>query len=260
MRMVKAHDERLNEFLDAAASIMARKGYEKTTIQEIIDAVGVSKGAFYHYFSSKEELLDALAEKSADAALERISEAIGREDMRADDKLRAFLGATWQWKSENLEFVAVLASVFAEENVRLRNRIIQKSKALNESILLGIVEQGIGEGVFQVKYPRETVELYIQLMVAASDSWIRIMTSDAGAAEKSRRAKRTFAVVLEMLEKMLGMPEGSAGRVPDRYIRKLLKMDLGAMDLVTFPAGGAPGSRDNPAVDSSLPPERREAR
>ena len=53
MRVVKEHDERKAEFVDAAIALMSQKGYESTTIQDIIDEVGVSKGAFYHYFSSK---------------------------------------------------------------------------------------------------------------------------------------------------------------------------------------------------------------
>ena len=63
-RQVKEYDERYQEFLDVGQRLFYTKGYDQTSIQEIIAAVGVAKGLFYYYFRAKGDLLDAIIERS----------------------------------------------------------------------------------------------------------------------------------------------------------------------------------------------------
>ena len=63
-RQVKDYDDRYQEFLDVGERLFYTKGYDQTSIQEIIDAVGVAKGLFYYYFRAKGDLLDAIIERS----------------------------------------------------------------------------------------------------------------------------------------------------------------------------------------------------
>ena len=53
-----AHALRRDEFVDAAQRLIQSRGYEQMSIQDVLDELGASKGAFYHYFDSKEGLLD----------------------------------------------------------------------------------------------------------------------------------------------------------------------------------------------------------
>ncbi len=61
-RVVKAADERRSEFIAAAQNLFYSKGYESTSVNDLISVVGVSKGAFYHYFDSKQAVLEALVD------------------------------------------------------------------------------------------------------------------------------------------------------------------------------------------------------
>lgn len=63
MRIVKEHEERKNEILDTAEILFEEKGYDKCSVNDILNRIGIAKGTFYHYFKSKEELLDALIER-----------------------------------------------------------------------------------------------------------------------------------------------------------------------------------------------------
>ena len=65
MRISKKHDIRLNEILDISENLFATKGYEKTTVNDILDGVGIGKGTFYHYFKSKAEVMDAVIMRMA---------------------------------------------------------------------------------------------------------------------------------------------------------------------------------------------------
>ena len=56
-------EERRNQLVDAALRLFAEKGFDKTTIKDLSEAVGVAQGLIYHYFGSKEELLFAAVDR-----------------------------------------------------------------------------------------------------------------------------------------------------------------------------------------------------
>lgn len=60
MRIVKAKSERKKEILEAATKIFLKKGFEKTSMEDIIAATSLSKGGFYHYYSNTTDILHDL--------------------------------------------------------------------------------------------------------------------------------------------------------------------------------------------------------
>jgi AcrR family transcriptional regulator len=80
-RIVKHPELRRNELLGCAQALFLERGYDKASLNEVIIAAGVSKGAFYHYFASKEALLEALAARFAEAALARIRTVLDAPDL-----------------------------------------------------------------------------------------------------------------------------------------------------------------------------------
>jgi AcrR family transcriptional regulator len=63
VRVLKAPAVRRAELIDCAQRLFLTRGYERTTINDVIAAAGLSKGAFYHHFRSKEDMLEAIAEQ-----------------------------------------------------------------------------------------------------------------------------------------------------------------------------------------------------
>jgi len=63
------HTVRRDAFLDVAQRLVQTKGYEAMSIQDVLNELEASKGAFYHYFESKQELLEAVVERFSDGAL-----------------------------------------------------------------------------------------------------------------------------------------------------------------------------------------------
>ena len=59
-RNVKAPDERRSELIATAQQLFYTKGYERTSVSDIVKAVGVAQGTFYYYFGSKQAILEAL--------------------------------------------------------------------------------------------------------------------------------------------------------------------------------------------------------
>ncbi|MBN2168477.1 MAG: TetR/AcrR family transcriptional regulator [Actinobacteria bacterium] len=227
-RKAKQYDERKREFLDVATGLFVKKGYERTTVQEIIDIVGVSKGAFYHYFSSKEDLMDALFEDMVTAHLvDDEKEIIDNPGVSADKKMADFLAMVWRWKSRNIDMNLIfLPILYNEANVHLRNRLLATNRELFLPMLSKLVKQGNDEGVFDVENPVEAVDIIFRLILAGSDAFYEIATKEEKPSEKARMLTRWFGVMLDTIEKILGADKGSLGQIPDSFVRMISKVDL----------------------------------
>jgi AcrR family transcriptional regulator len=66
-RVTKVPEERKQELIDTAERLFLEKGYEQTTVADIVREIEVAQGTFYYYFSSKEEILEAIIEKDITA-------------------------------------------------------------------------------------------------------------------------------------------------------------------------------------------------
>src|SRR6202171_4161737 len=104
-RSVKAHEyaEKRNDILDVAMRYIATKGYEQMTTQDILEALQISRGAFYHYFESKQALLMGLVERIGEQAEQLVLPVVSDREMAAQDKLLRFFAVLDQYKRENLE-------------------------------------------------------------------------------------------------------------------------------------------------------------
>jgi len=88
MREVKEHNIRKKEILDKAQALFIKKGYSKTTINDILKAEGIAKGTFYHYFKSKEEVMDALIMRFVSLSAEIIEAKANQPGKNAIEKMR----------------------------------------------------------------------------------------------------------------------------------------------------------------------------
>ncbi len=91
VRTVKDPDVRRNEIIDVAQALFLSKGYDNTSVQDVLDGAGIAKGTFYHYFGSKMELLDALVDRLTDVASGFCGTDRARPELSAVEKLHAYL-------------------------------------------------------------------------------------------------------------------------------------------------------------------------
>ena len=100
-RIVKAPDVRRSEILDVAQRLFYRNGYEQSSVQDIISEIGIAKGTFYHYFSSKQDLLDAMIERMIDQTLQAVEPIVNDNQLNALEKFTRFFAYVESWKIEN---------------------------------------------------------------------------------------------------------------------------------------------------------------
>lgn len=87
--MAKTKEERRNEIIETAGKLFEEKGYEQTQVQDIVNEIGVAKGLFYYYFKSKDEVMEELADRYADAIIDAVNKLIDK-DISTFDKINRF--------------------------------------------------------------------------------------------------------------------------------------------------------------------------
>ncbi len=171
-RTVKDPDVRRNEILDVAQQLFLTKGYDNTSVQDILDGVGIAKGTFYHYFDSKIALLDNLIDRIINETMKGWeTHIIDNQKLCALEKLDQYFDTAMEWKTERREFfMDIVRVIYRDENAIYRHKMMQASLRYVAPILARIIEQGVSEGVFHTGYPQETAEIIFVLLRSMSES------------------------------------------------------------------------------------------
>ncbi len=126
MRILKNYDERKNEILDVAQKLFYSVGYDRTTVNVIIEEVGIAKGTFYYYFKSKLDLLENLVGRMVHKIMEALKTIIDA-DTNAAQKLINFYNEAAAIKIENREIVMQMMKVlYRDENLMTRHKMYEK--------------------------------------------------------------------------------------------------------------------------------------
>jgi len=212
MRIVKAAEVRRQELLDTAVRLFTTKGYEQTSINDVIAAVGVSKGAFYHHFASKEELIEALAVRYAEEAANRTKSVLEDKSLDCFERLSRFLSRMRDDKVEMTpEMFAAFAPIFRSENVQLYERTREAVNAVIRPMVVGIIAEGVAEKTFDTPDPEAAAETILYLM-GSTRTMVAELYSARTEFEIERQAKRLFERMTYLgtvVDRILGIPEGS---------------------------------------------------
>lgn len=211
-RVVKEHEYavRRDEILDVAQRLVQTKGYEAMTIQDVLDGLGISKGAFYHYFGSKQALLEGIIERMLAEVEGRIGPVVNDPDLRALDKLHSFFAVAAAWKSTQQAFVLALLRVwYTDENALVRQKVRLLMVSWMTPLLTLIIEQGIREGVWSTPYPAQVAEVVLSLLQDFSDAVaLLLLASDTAHCDLSR-LQNTVAAYTDAIERVLRSETGS---------------------------------------------------
>ncbi len=208
-RIVKERTARRNEILDVAQGLVFDHGYDQMTIQEILDRLQISKGAFYHHFESKEGLLEALLERMIDEVELVARPIVDDPTMPALEKLQRFFDRVSRWKMERKEYMlAILRVWYADENALVRQKFKAKRLQRAADWLVAIVQQGIDEGVLAPPFPDQVGGLILTIMESMGDAVAELLLSPDGSVDDLPRLERTIAAYTDALEAVLRAPEG----------------------------------------------------
>lgn len=212
-RVIKHPDIRRAELLDRATVLFVQHGYDNVSLNDLIAAVGVSKGAFYHWFPSKDELITALAERSARDQFAAIEEAIARCGGTALDRLNALLQAGFDVKMRMgaPDHLAAMVSLLRPENAHLYGRIVAVSEDLVRPLLARVISDGVREGVFHTFDADGVADMILGLSARVNANVVQIV--DATDQSGRDHAIDVLTSRLELhglaVDRILELPDGS---------------------------------------------------
>lgn len=151
----KYPEETVEKILTAAKRLFLEKGYEHTTIQDIVDQLGgLTKGAVYHHFKSKEEIMDAITTKMFldGNPFEKVR---GRTDLNGLEKMKEVVRLTQEpdWSSLSRQSMPLL------KNPRILAKAIEDNQTIVTPLWLELIEEGMADGSIRTEYPQEAAEL-----------------------------------------------------------------------------------------------------
>jgi len=205
-----AYAVRRDAFLDAAEHLIRTKGYEQTSVQDILDTAGASRGAFYHYFDSKEALLEGVVERMTDAAIAVIEPIVADPDLPAAAKLQAVFSTAGRWKTERSDLLlAFLRSWYSDENDLVRLRVARAGAARLTPLIEGIARQGAAEGAFSCTSPDDAATILLALLNGSSDAIGRLVLDRQAGRTTFDDVVRFMGAYEEAIERILGLAPGS---------------------------------------------------
>jgi len=215
MRITKEPEERRNEILDIAGHFFIKKGYDSVTLSDIADEIGISKGTIYHYFKSKEELLDATIIRYVERLHDYCKLVVADKRLNAIEKIMHLADIDALTKDD--EEIKRFFHTVHPGNADMKLKRMIKQITIVTPLLTQIIEQGIREKVMYTKHPADAAKLLI-----ASEK----MLFEGLMGYKPDELQKKLIAYVHYVEIILGMREGSLSPLVEKFVNlgAVLKM------------------------------------
>ncbi len=206
-------EDRRNQIFECAQLLFFQKGYELTTVNDIMDAAGVSKGAFYHHFASKEAMIDGLMQRYLDQVKAVYQSVLDAEGLSAMERYLMYLEIlrSQQTADELRSMMQVISALLKDENAVLQARLGEALIAAVAPTFSKVLRLGIGEGVFHIDDPQMAASLIAR--IANHHQYALKHAYEAKSADELEAAGKLIEESLKMqgiaIDRLLGIPDGT---------------------------------------------------
>ena len=178
-------EKRKQELLKIAYEMFLARGYENTSVDDIIEEAQIAKGTYYYYFSSKEQMLEEVIEQMIESETEMAKQIIGSE-LPVPQKIVGVIASIKPAEKEK----PIRDALFQPENVLMHDRVRRKLIEVLVPLLSEAVKEGVREGIFTCDNIPERVRM---LLVLSNDTF-----------NERTFSERELSVFIDMTEKLLG--------------------------------------------------------
>lgn len=200
------HQAKRNKILDVTYQLIMTKGFGQMSVQNILDELDISRGAFFHYFRSKDDLLEPLIERMLDHIEQQVVPVV-KSERSAVNKLQAFFNIVNETKTDQRQLLLQLIEVwYSDDNVLVRQKVrIQKIKRF-DPLLRQVIVQGIEENSITGIKTEYTAEVVLCLLLDLSDAFASFLLT---RKDDSLDLETKVLAYTQAIERILGLPAHS---------------------------------------------------
>lgn len=178
----KHPEETVHLILDVAYRLFMEKGYESTSIQDILDHLGgLSKGAIYHHFKSKEDILEAVTNRMTAESDRLLAEIRDRADLNGKEKLKMIFKESICRPVQ--EEIFTVAPNFGKNPKLLSSLLHDTMEDVAPNYILPIIQQGRSDGSIDTENP----EQFAELVIFVANIWMNPMIFNDSEEESYRK-------------------------------------------------------------------------
>ncbi len=179
MRIVKEAEQRRHEILDAAEALFGEKGFDGTSTNDILAAVGIARGTLYYHFKSKEDIMDALIERYGSRLLEAAQRLASDRTVPVDRRIvHVVMGLNVSGTGSN----EIMEHIHKPQNALMHQKTQKMIINGLTPILADIIREGVEQGLFNTPYPYECMEMVIVYATTVFDGDLVELTEEERAA------------------------------------------------------------------------------
>lgn len=185
----KYPEETIKLILDVSTDLFSKKGYEKTSLQDIINKTKLSKGAIYHHFSSKEDILEAIFLQIGEKNAVSLSKIRDDKTLNGLEKLRTIIRAAIL--NSNQSLMLTITPNLLDNPKFLAMQIEQIYQIIAPKFIQPILQEGINDGSIKVKNSKEVSEAIMILM----NTWLNPLvkkTNEQGMRDRCNTFNNLF--------------------------------------------------------------------
>ena len=208
--VMKKGDARKEAIIETAERLFYLKGYEQTSVQDVLDELKLSKGGFYHHFESKLSLLEAICEKRTESAFEASEKVVRDPKLNAVDKLNQIFGMSSIFHQDSMDFIALMLRVaYHDGAVMLREQMKMVSMRLMQPLVDEVIQEGVRENLFFVKYPNSIGSMLLLIGHNMTDKISFTLAKADDDPECMNQIIEDLKVYRYAIETLLSAPYGS---------------------------------------------------
>lgn len=187
------------QILDVSLSLFLEKGYDNTSISDILSNLNIARGTLYYHFESKEAIMDEIIERSIKSVIEEAKGIVFRKGMTVQEKMFTLFSSTSMKRLSGRELM--IDYLNQPQNALLHEKINRSFIQKIVPILGDIIKEGVEEGTFINAYPYDSAEIILVMITGFMDVHYENMDE--------KDIKRRTESLLYNMERMLGVKEGS---------------------------------------------------
>lgn len=189
-------EKRKKELLNIAYDMFITRGYENTSVDEIIEKAQIAKGTYYYHFQSKEQMLEEVIDMMIGSEAETAKQIIAT-DISVPQKIVGILSSMKPGEAEK----PVKDALFTPENVLMHYKVRQKLIKVISPLLSEVIAEGVKEGIFEC----DNISERVKMLLIISDTTFN----------EGKFTKKDISVFIDMTEKLLGAESGTMSFIYD---------------------------------------------